>query len=96
MDTFVTYNPQSYGNGSLRVVLMKREQHTLWTYIGDLNRDAAIKVIFDEGCRELLGDGDDNIPSWFNRVDLIALRQDIVDMLERGDDKRDWYSAPIV
>ncbi len=99
--TIVTYNPQPMDGGPcLRCILLREEGVVYWIYVGDLERPAALDLVYEvggPGIPSLTGDGgeDDELPGWFLGVDLVQLRDDVDDMLHAEHaDRRDWYAAP--
>lgn len=95
----VVYAPQPTQAGAeLKSVLIREGGTVFWSYVGDLDRGAALQVLFEAGVRALVGDGDpdDALPQWFMGVDLVALRRDTEALLEEGGERRDWYAAPLL
>lgn len=84
---------------SMKCFLMEEDGFVLFSYIGDLStRQERLQTVLDVGAVEIISDGDDPhmLPSWYNRVDLLELRELIEKMIDSGQDMRDWYGAPLL
>lgn len=95
----VVYSPQPTPAGQqLKSVLIRDGGTVFWSYVGDLDRESAIQLVFEAGVRALVcdGDPDDHLPQWFMGVDLVALRRDTESLLAEGGERREWYAAPLL